>query len=431
MIRHGNGTGDGRREGGFTLVELMVALFVGAIVIWGIYAIFSTSQNIFHREQKIGQSQLGVRLGIELMKNDIKRAGYMMSPNSDVDPLVCRNQGLTGVRLHPVRHFNGEAGKVWKKDGTNTEKVSIFKATDYNKNIAPDALLLTGNYVSTMSYLAENIVAGSGSIRLQRLQGRPLPGQDIVDGSTTPPDENADAEFTRLFPLNSFVRVVNKSGYMMFSKITAVSSASDRTVTVDPLFDASEQNIRCGIEGYGEGSEVNVVNAVLYRVELDPSPDADDNQNDRGQKMDLVRYQTDADGVPIAATREVIVEYVVDFQVWYRMDNPNGATPGRPNVGYTTDYPGDGTIVIGIDPSASPPPLDGSVNAHPENMRAAIVMLSVRTDKEDPAFPFISRVAGQPLMRFELNETLAGAAHVRTVFSQVELPNIAYRNLRN
>ena len=32
-------------SGGFTLVELMVAVFVGSIVIWGIYSIYTGSQS--------------------------------------------------------------------------------------------------------------------------------------------------------------------------------------------------------------------------------------------------------------------------------------------------------------------------------------------------------------------------------------------------
>ena len=415
---------DNKRQAGFTLIELMVAVFVGAIVIYGVYSIFASSQRIFHEEQRISQAQLAVRLGMEVVKNDIKRMGYMMSPNINRDPMVCANVGGPAlVSVHPVVHVNGTAGQVFTAAGGTA---SIIEP-GINSGIAPDAVYLAGNYTSTVSYLAQTVLTGTGTVQLQNIGRRRLPGE-------TPPPAYIPAiptqqEFNRMFPVGAYLRVVNKFGRMMFAEITGLPNVANRTVSVQggSLPDASGGlNVFCGINGYGEGSEVNVVNRVLYRIELDQSAGAPPG------KTDLVRWQVDADNVTVANTREIVVEFAVDFQVWYRMDASTGATAGLPNIGYTMDMPTDNVVVIPGAGGGTPPALDGTVGAEPENLRVAIIRISVRSDVEDPTFPFVARPGtNDPLWRFELDAAATGSAHVRTLIAQVELPNIAFRNMRH
>jgi prepilin-type N-terminal cleavage/methylation domain-containing protein len=400
------------RQKGFTLIELMVAVFVGAIVIWGVYTIFVGGQRIFHEEHRISQSQLAVRLGMDVIKNDIKRAGFLSSPNIDLDPMVCRNQGGPALlRLHPIVHTNGTAGLVYTGSSGQIPNVS------QNAYIAPDAIVLTGNYISATSYLAQTIQAAAGTIMLQNISRRLLPGEDPNTLRAVP----TDGEFAMMFPQNAYLRVVNKYGYIMFSQVNSVSDAATRTINANPLPDSSLADIRCGIDGYGEGSEVNVVDAVMYRIEVDPN-------DTTGKKTDLVRWEVsigvDGTFAPIAGRREVIIEYAVDFQVWFREDDPAAAGP---QIDYPVDIPADDVIVIGHDGAL----LDGTASAHPENLRAAVIRISVRTAEEDPTFPFVARAAGDPLTRFELDPQALGAAHVRTLEAQVELPNISLRNLNN
>jgi len=218
--------------------------------------------------------------------------------------------------------------------------------------------------------------------------------------------------------------------------ITGTFGAASRTINVAPgSLKLVSDSIQCGIEGYGEGSEINVVNAILYRIEVDPSPDGVDPADPTypRKKTDLVRYMLDQSLSVIPETREVVIEHAVDFQVWYRQDDPVGATGPQPHIDMTWagSLPEDERIVVGVPLGTSPPPLDGSSSAHPENLRSAIIKVSVRTSDEDPEFMFVMRAVGEPLLRFELNPNTAGAAHVRTLVTEVELPNIAFRNLRN
>jgi prepilin-type N-terminal cleavage/methylation domain-containing protein len=401
---------------GFTLVELMVAVFVGAIIIYGMFSVYVTGQRVFHEEHRISQAQLAARLGMEVIKNDIKMAGFMSTPNVNFDPMVCNNVGGPALlNIQAVVHTNGTAGTVFDSAG-GSAAIPLAAA---NTGIAPDAILLTGNYVTSQSFRAQTIRAGAGQIVLQDLRRLTLPGED----PTVLPPLPTDVEFARMFPADSYVRVVNKYGFMMFSRITAVGSAASRTITVSPpLPDASAGSVQCGVHGYGEGSEVNVVSMVLYRIEVDPTD---------SMKTDLVRWQVDAGGNTVAGTREIIVEYAVDFQVWFRHDDPATALlPFLPNIAYPGDTVADSQVVI-LGTGGSAPPLDGTLSARPENLRVAVLRISVRTADEDPTFPFVARGATDPLTRFELNTGGVGAAHVRSITAQVELPNIAFRNLRN
>ena len=411
---------DNKRQAGFTLIELMVAVFVGAIIIYGVYSIFSSSQRIFHEEQRISQAQLAARLGMEVVKNDIKRMGYMMSPNIDTDPMVCTNVGGPAlVRIHPVVHINGTAGQVYTATGGT---VPIVEPA-LNWGIAPDAVFLAGNYTSTLGYLAQTILTGTGQVQLQNIGRRRLPGENPL---TYIPAIPTQQEFNRMFPVGGYIRVVNKFGYMMFAQITSDPVLATRTVVVagGSLPDASVGNVACGIHGYGEGSEVNVVNVVLYRIELDQSPGAPDG------KTDLVRWQVDANNTVVPNTREIVVEYAVDFQVWFRARNPVVGAGGAQQIDFVMDVPPDNVVGIPGSGGEMPPILDGTLNAEPERLRVAIIRISVRSDVEDPTFPFIRRPSiNDPLWRIELSPGATGSAHVRTLISQVELTNITFRNL--
>jgi hypothetical protein len=417
----------------------MVAIFVGAVVIAGIYVIFANSQKIFHQESRISQAQLGARVGMELLKSDIRRAAYLSSPNPgphpiiggrNVDPLVCFNQGITGLNLQPVVHTNGSDGKVFNQAGAPVD----IPYPAQNIGLQPDSVILVGNYINANTYLAQTINASTGAIRLQTIQTTPPPGMNPASDTWASRDTIGATEFQRMFPTTAFVRVVNRHGRMMFARI---SGADHSNLTVSVPAAALKQvgeAIQCGIPGYGEGSEVNVVNAILYRVEIDPSPEAVDYADgNKRKKTDLVRYMLDQSMNVLPLTREVVIEHVVDFQLWYRQDDPIGALGARPNIDmdWQSSLPDNRRIVIGIPIGASPPPLDGSLNAHPENLRSAIIKISVRTADEDTEFPFIIRALSDPLHRYELNPVTAGAAHVRTLVTEVKLPNIAFRNLRN
>lgn len=65
-----------RREYGFTLVELMVAMVVFLLVIMGASQVFTSLLTQFKQQASISQTNIEGMIGLEIMRRDIDQAGY-------------------------------------------------------------------------------------------------------------------------------------------------------------------------------------------------------------------------------------------------------------------------------------------------------------------------------------------------------------------
>lgn len=61
---------------GFTLIELMVSLALGALTIVGVYKIFSAEQQLYLAQQRTVQLQQNLRATLQRMVAEIRMAGY-------------------------------------------------------------------------------------------------------------------------------------------------------------------------------------------------------------------------------------------------------------------------------------------------------------------------------------------------------------------
>lgn len=66
----------GRRQDGFTLIELMIAMLLGLIVIAGVTSVFLAGQQSYRTNQALGEVQDASRLSFEIMARDIRDAGF-------------------------------------------------------------------------------------------------------------------------------------------------------------------------------------------------------------------------------------------------------------------------------------------------------------------------------------------------------------------
>src|SRR6187399_1703826 len=99
-----------RMRGGFTLVELMVALTGGLFLSMVVFALARDTTRFYQREGRIASATLAGIVGFERLKADIERAGYLSTPNIQADPLVCTKvdssapdglRTLAGLRITP------------------------------------------------------------------------------------------------------------------------------------------------------------------------------------------------------------------------------------------------------------------------------------------------------------------------------------------
>jgi len=63
------------RSHGFTLVEILVAIFVMGVAVSAIYGIFIAANKSYHTQDRIAEAQQGVRIGIDFMVRNIRMAG--------------------------------------------------------------------------------------------------------------------------------------------------------------------------------------------------------------------------------------------------------------------------------------------------------------------------------------------------------------------
>ncbi len=64
-----------RKENGFTLTELMVAILVSALVMTGIYAAYQSQQGSYVAQEEVAAMQQDLRTAIFYMSNQIREAG--------------------------------------------------------------------------------------------------------------------------------------------------------------------------------------------------------------------------------------------------------------------------------------------------------------------------------------------------------------------
>jgi prepilin-type N-terminal cleavage/methylation domain-containing protein len=73
-----------RRQDGFSLVELMVAMTVTLIVSGAIYGLLASGSNAFRREPEVADRQQNIRIAMDLISRDVFNAGAALPPFSQV-----------------------------------------------------------------------------------------------------------------------------------------------------------------------------------------------------------------------------------------------------------------------------------------------------------------------------------------------------------
>lgn len=105
ITRHGMARHAIRRpwpSGGFTLIELMVAMLLGLIVIAGVVSVFLANQRSYRTNQALSDVQDGSRIAFEMMARDIRDAGLT----------GCGNAGRVANVVNP-------SGAAWWNDWSN------------------------------------------------------------------------------------------------------------------------------------------------------------------------------------------------------------------------------------------------------------------------------------------------------------------------
>lgn len=404
---------------GYTLVELLVAMLITAVTVVALYQVSRSATDTFNQQQRAAEMQLRLRFAMETLRADIARAGYMMSPNTATDPRVCPRPMLP-LQAIEIAH----------------ETVSPIPLPTDNAHVRPARLRMIGNYTSLDEYRVAGVSGSTVTLQNQTSQWANV--------------ESA-AEMERIFvgPAGGrrLLRITSNTGGVQFVQVTAVtwqpsSGTALPTLTVSPaptlIGEGMGMGAQCGVSGLDVGATVAPLIMVEYRVD---NLYNDSNHRARHReaypadetaaqlKSDLVRREFNVQPALVenfGATR-IVGEYAVDFDLGVAVDD------GLP-AGSLTGPPAMRTLAAGnlaIDTLVGSVESLGVTSALPQRVRSLIVRLSIRDRDQDSNFGWVARAsAADPLTRLRVYADRPGAARVRTITTEVALPNLAVRNLR-
>ncbi|MFH1531605.1 MAG: prepilin-type N-terminal cleavage/methylation domain-containing protein [Pseudomonadota bacterium] len=396
---------DLRRTRGLTLVEVLVTVVLTSIMVVGVYMIYSKSVLAFRVENQVMTMQDRLRFGLEHLKRDIRRAGFLATPNSMVDSNIC-----------PAPAFHLRAVTITGADGDVAEDGE-------NDNISPSSITLFGDFFSGQVYRTTGV---NGNLVYLEASAANFPTNEL--------------EFQRIFcgascnAPNRYLRIVTRDQFEVMLQITGVEfdNAVPSNLSARPYIELNQTVPRvgggnlCGITGLGEGLEVNVAGFVRYRIAFDTRPNAPTDTGSSGGnplKTDLIREELDVDGATeMAGTQLVVADYAVDLQFYdFGFDTSGAAT--LPQMAY---FP----LVTDVLSGANAGVLNTSANATPQTLRALTLKLTLRADAEDPSHPFDPRAGPYtPIDSYEILPDLQGSCRTLSLACKVGLTSLLARNL--
>jgi prepilin-type N-terminal cleavage/methylation domain-containing protein len=382
---------------GFTLVELMVSLTVGAIVIMTVYTIGGASARNFQEQQRISQLQLSTRIALDRVRRDVERAGLHGTPNSTLERLC-----TTPTRVIRAVTLDDNAS-------SSRGALNAYEGVASNTTTQADLLRIVGNFVTSDAYLVRSL-NGAGNVAFLQTQWQGF-RRSFADVVTDPTGNTFDtALFSSVFAPGRMLHVQNMSGNHFFVTVVSASIAgTDATVTFTPSLPVGGT---C-VVGLGEGSLLAPLSEVQYELVAAPSdqrPTLDPAVT--GPNVSLVRRERHMTSGAVLNERTVL-EWAVHFDVDAVIDTT------------ATGLPPDARLFTRFNDAAA----ETQVSSRPERVRSLIVTIGGRTPEQDPRFPWVAPAANDPLTRFRVFTTRVGAARVRTATSEINLPNLVNRGM--
>ncbi len=114
------------RQAGFTLVEMMVAITIGLIVLFGMTATFVNLKNTFKSQDSLGQLQDNERLALTFLTNAVNEAGYYPNPQAGS---TIKGSNLSDNWSGKMPDVAGMFGTVNGGGPTNTESLQTAYAS--------------------------------------------------------------------------------------------------------------------------------------------------------------------------------------------------------------------------------------------------------------------------------------------------------------
>jgi len=132
-----------RRQGGMTLVELMVAVTIGLILLAGVIQIFSSSKQLYRVQEATSRLQENGRYAMNLLSREIRMAGFWGCGSTGADVEVTIDMTKPDAANLPSPNSNGGIDGA---DGAGG---------------APDSITLSGAFGTGIWVYSHNVSAAS------------------------------------------------------------------------------------------------------------------------------------------------------------------------------------------------------------------------------------------------------------------------------
>jgi len=409
---------------GFTLVELMVALSAGLAVAAGAYMLSQTSLETFTSEARINAAQYSGMMGMNRLTADLRRAGFMASPNLAKDPRRCGVAPAAPVPelITAFRLYEGSATGTY---GAGPSAASPAYGplptvvTGAENNRAPDRFRIAGNFATNEIFEFTDIDSANKVVHL---------AVDALHGIAV--DAAGMETYVRLVNDSAHCAAVERSDSTGWDK--SVKLKFDSTLPVVPSCNPAA--------GPGYANPVDLVEYVVKYLKpipadliadgfpgavspfVDPDPSTTDlPQTDidianavtgESTRLQLIRRRLAGDGTILANSAEIVADHVADlnFRLTYK---PAAAT--------------NTLAVADFDQSAA----TGAPGASDDwqEVRTVGVRLGIRAKgPEREADGSVVPTSNLPLRRFRLFPASAtnrlAFARVRNLYTEVHLTNL-------
>ena len=154
MLRH---TPRRARQAGFTLVEMLVAVTIGLVVLFGMTATFVNLKNTFKSQDKLAQLQDNERLALTFLTNSINEAGYYPDPKNSSPVNVPATAAPATTPVSPGGTMPAGIGIYGTADGSTTTSPESLQTAYASMNT--DGLLscLGTSYTGAGTHTVRNI----------------------------------------------------------------------------------------------------------------------------------------------------------------------------------------------------------------------------------------------------------------------------------
>ncbi len=380
------------RRAGFTLIEMMVALTIGAMVIATVYTIGASAARHFQEQQRVSQLQLSVRLALDRIRRDVARAGFHGTMDSQTDPTcgpppAVRIRGLSVTEPGPTADLAGMPGFVPGQGQS-------------------DVLDISGNFRTGDTYL------------VREWSGARLELQTMWQGyrrsfSADPSSNTIDVPLVQAtFAPGTPLLVRGGGGARIWATsggANANAVGTNATINTTLGFPADCSRVP-GMEGWCQnGCTVAPVSVVRYEIVTAPPALQPRIPLATGPNTVLMRTEINPNGGAVIDGPTPVLEYAVHFDIDTFLDT--AGVGGAPSL-----------LQLQNDAAAV-----AATAARPDRIRGVRISIAARTPEHDTHLSELVAPLGDgtPRVFAVFPAPRAGAARVRSAYTEVFLPNMS------